>query len=40
MPFTGHKQLANALKTIFRSKAALTALVGVVALAVAGTTVG
>jgi uncharacterized protein YabE (DUF348 family) len=40
VPFTGHKQLASALKTVFRSKAALAALVGVVALAVAGTTVG
>ncbi len=40
MPFTGHQQLATALKTVFSSKAALAALVGVVALAVAGTTVG
>ena len=40
MPFTGHKQFASALKTVFHSKAALAGLVGVVALAVAGTTVG
>ena len=40
MPFTGHQKLATALKTVFNSKAALAALVGVVALTVAGTTVG
>ncbi len=40
MPFNGHTQLATALKTAFGSKAGLAALVGVVALAVAGTTVG
>ena len=40
MPFNGHTQLATALKTVFSSKAAVVALVGVVALAVAGTTVG
>ena len=40
MPFTGHSQLLTALKTVFSSKAALAALVGVVALAVAGTTIG
>ncbi len=40
MPFNGHRQLATALKTVFSSKAALAALVGIVALAVAGTTVG
>ncbi len=40
MPFTGHQKLVSALKTVFNSKAALAALVGVVALTVAGTTVG
>jgi uncharacterized protein YabE (DUF348 family) len=40
VPFNGHTQLATALKTVFSSKATLAALVGVVALAVAGTTVG
>ena len=40
MPFTGHTQFLSALKTLFRSKAVVAALVGVVALAVAGTTVG
>ena len=40
MPFTGHQKLTSALSTIFHSKAALAALVGVAALAVAGTTVG
>jgi uncharacterized protein YabE (DUF348 family) len=40
VPFPGHTQFTTALKTMFSSKAALAALVGVVALAVAGTTVG
>ncbi len=40
MPFNGHTQLPTALKTVFSSKAVLAALVGVVALAVAGTTAG
>lgn len=43
MPFTGHPkftQLIGSAKRLFRSKPALAALVGVVALAVAGTTYG
>jgi uncharacterized protein YabE (DUF348 family) len=40
VPFPARAQFSTALKTMFSSKAALAALVAVVALAVAGTTVG
>jgi uncharacterized protein YabE (DUF348 family) len=40
VPFPARAQFSTALKTVFSSKAALAALVAVVALAVAGTTVG